>query len=364
MLAAAVFTVLFSYLALRGIDLHKAWHGLRTSDYWWLLPALAAFGLGNLARALRWRALFARGRRPAAGTTLNAMMVGYLYNNIFPARAGEVARVLVLKQRSSAPAAEISATVALERVYDVGGLLLVLLLAKPWLPRTSWFATATTVAIALAVVVAVCALALSRFGDGPLRLALRPLQKLAPSSRERLEHMAGALTHGLSGLRHPRVASEALLWTLTAWMMSALCAYLIMLAFHLQLPFAAGVLVVVAIGLSMILPAAPAAIGIFEGATLIALKGYGLSRSTALPYALVLHLVNFLPFLAVGAVLLYYNSRHPRDAHAQRRGDTEARALESDREADGEAAGREAATAVAPALAGRGPAVTGWAKNE
>ena len=97
-LATAAVTVAFSYVALRGVDFHEAWRGLRTSDWWWLIPALVAFGLGNVARALRWRSLFSPKRRPPRGTTLNAMMIGYLYNSILPSRAGEGARVLVLKQ--------------------------------------------------------------------------------------------------------------------------------------------------------------------------------------------------------------------------------------------------------------------------
>jgi uncharacterized membrane protein YbhN (UPF0104 family) len=84
------------------------------------------------------------------------------------------------------------------------------------------------------------------------------------------------------------------------------------LCFHLQLTFASAVLVIVAVGLSMILPSPPGAIGVFEGAALIALKAYGTPRSLALPYALVLHAVNLVPFLLVGFPLLHYNARRPR----------------------------------------------------
>ena len=68
---------------------------------------------------------------------------------------------------------------------------------------------------------------------------------------------------------------------------------------------------VVAVGLSMILPSPPGAIGVFEGAALIALKAYGVPHPQALPYALVLHAVNFVPFVARRRVLLHYNARHP-----------------------------------------------------
>jgi glycosyltransferase 2 family protein len=313
-LAVLLVTLVFSYVALSHIRLAEAWRGLRTSDYWWLLPALGAFGLGNVARALRWRSLFPPGRRPPPATTLNAMMIGYLYNNLLPARAGEPARVLVLTQRSSSPPVEITGTVVLERLYDVVGILAIFFVAQPWLPHVSWFRTAAIVAIALAVAIAVVSALFAIYGDRPLRPWLRPLRRWSAFTEDRLERMLAELVHGLSGLRKRGVASAALLWTIIAWLCSSLCAYLVMLAFHLQLPFAAAVLVMVAIGLSMMLPSPPAAVGVFEGATLIALSAYHVPHSVALPYALVLHLVNFVPFVVVGLVLLHYNSRHPRSA--------------------------------------------------
>jgi glycosyltransferase 2 family protein len=131
-------------------------------------------------------------------------------------------------------------------------------------------------------------------------------------SGERLEHTITELTHGLGGLRHLGLALEAFAWTIAAWLLTAICAYFVNLAFHLHLPFSCGLLVAVAVGLSMILPSPPAAVGVFEGAAPIALRAYGVSASSALPYAVVLHLVNFVPFVVVGTLTLHYNLRHPR----------------------------------------------------
>jgi glycosyltransferase 2 family protein len=310
-LATAAITLGFGYIALSDIKLGQMWHALRSSDYWWLLPALAAFGLGNVARALRWRSLFTPGRRPPAGATLNAMMIGYFYNNILPARAGEAARVVVLRRRSSAPVVEIVGTVVLERMYDVLAILVIFFLATPWLPHVSWFGAAAVAAGVLALAIAAAAAILVIYEDRPVRFLLRPLERFSPLSGERLEKTITELIHGLSGLRNREVAVEAFVWTATAWMLTALCAYLVSLAFHLGLPFASGVLVAVAIGLGMILPSPPAAVGVFEGAVIIALRAYGLSKSVVLPYALVLHAVNFVPFVLFGLGLLQYNAGHP-----------------------------------------------------
>jgi uncharacterized protein (TIRG00374 family) len=313
-LALVVVTLVFTVIALTNINFELAWHALRTTDYSWIAVALIAFGLGNVARAARWRSLFARGRRPPVGPVLDATMVGYFYNSILPARAGEAARVVVLTQRSSTGPAEIVGTVVVERMYDLLVILVIFFAAEPWLPGVSWFGTAAVAAIVLAVLIACAATVLAIYGETPVRVLLRPLRRHSRFTGERLERAAIELTHGLSGLRDWAVALEAFLWSIAAWMLTALCAYCVSLAFHLHVPFSCGVLVAVAVGLSMILPSPPAAIGVFEGAALIALKAYGVPYSSALPYALVLHLVNFVPFVVIGVLLLHYNSRHPRSS--------------------------------------------------
>ncbi len=316
-LAVLALTVAFCYLAVRGLNPGRSWRALRSSDYLWLAPAVAVLALAMGARALRWRSLFAPGRRPPLGAVANAMMLGYLYNNILPARPGEVARVLVLSRRSECQPAEIAGTAVLERVYDVVGILIVFFAAAPWLPHVAWLGPAAIVAGVLALAIAGAALILARYGDRALRLALRPLARLPRFGEERAERTARELGEGLSGLRDPRVALAGLCWTVAAWLLTALLAYTVTLAFHLHLPFASGVLVTVAIGLAMILPSPPAAVGVFEGAALLALNVYGLPYSTALPFALVLHLVNFVPFILVGVVLLHRNARVGRGTPAE-----------------------------------------------
>ena len=74
---------------------------------------------------MRWRSLFAHARRPPRGPILAATMIGYLFNNIMPARAGEAARVVALDQRTETPAAEIVGTALVERAYDVLSILII-----------------------------------------------------------------------------------------------------------------------------------------------------------------------------------------------------------------------------------------------
>jgi uncharacterized protein (TIRG00374 family) len=310
--ATLLLAAVFGYFALRGVRIHEAWRALRTSDYWWLLPAFGAFILATAMRALRWRALFAPGRRPRPGPVTAALLIGYLFNNIMPARAGEAARVVALNQRAGTPPPEIVGTVVVERAYDLLSILIIFFCASPWLPRVSWFGAATILAGGLAAGLAFVIWLLAVHGDRPLRFLLRPLARLPKLSHERVERAASELVAGLSGLRDRRVAFQALAWSLAVWVVSALWAWLVLLAFHPRLGFDAGVLVIVALGLAMVLPSPPAAVGVFEAAALLALKAYGISQTGALPYALVLHVANFVPFVIAGVVTLQLGARRPR----------------------------------------------------
>jgi len=306
--ATLVIAGFFTYLAVRGVHWHAAWVAVEHCHAWWLVPAMVAFAAQTLMRAMRWRALFAHHRRPGRGPVVEATLIGYLFNNIMPARAGEVARVAALTKRSSTPPAEIVGTVVVERAYDVFSVLLIFLCASPWLPHVSWFGAATVLAgVAAAGLAAVVAI-LAIYGERPLQWAARPLAHLPRLSAERIEHHVALLVDGLSGLREHRVALEALAWSLAAWMTAALWSWFVLLAFH-DLPFTAGLLVTVAVGLSMVIPSPPAALGVFEAAGVLALKAYGISHTGALPYAIVLHLSNFIPLVGAGAIALHLATR-------------------------------------------------------
>jgi uncharacterized protein (TIRG00374 family) len=301
----------FTYLAVQGVHWTEAWNAVKHCNAWLLIPALAVFAAQTVLRALRWRSLFAPGRRPRRGPVIAATLIGYLFNSIMPARAGEAARVVSLTRDSTVPPAEIVGTVVVERAYDVFACLFIFFCAVPWLPPVSWFGAAAVLAGVAAVGLAAAVAVLAIYGDRPLQWFARPLARLPRLTADRVEHHVALLADGLSGLREHRVALEAFVWSIAAWMTSAVWAWLVLLAFQPQLPFSAGVLVTVAIGLSMIIPSAPAAIGVFEVAGVLALKAYGVSHSAALPYAIVLHVSNFVPLVLAGVITLQLAARRP-----------------------------------------------------
>lgn len=297
-------SALFSYLAVRNTHFDDVWDGLRTSNYWWLVPAFVTLALGLYLKAVRWRFMFSRETRPAAGPLTKALLVGYFFNAILPARAGEAARVLVLNQRAGTSRAEAGTTVVVERAYDVLSLLILLFVLVPWLPRVTWLHAAVLLALVLVGGLAIAVAVLALFGLRPVHFVLRPLLRLPFVTSETLDHVGESLGRGLAGLRHPRLMLGALFWTTAAWIAIAVSTWFVMKGFHLGLSLVAAILVVIATNLAQILPSSPSALGVFEAATVVALGAYGTADSDALSYALVLHALSTVPFIVVGLFLL------------------------------------------------------------
>ncbi|HWL34384.1 MAG TPA: lysylphosphatidylglycerol synthase transmembrane domain-containing protein [Gaiellaceae bacterium] len=298
-------SALLTYVAIRGVDFGLLRQALAESNYWWLLPALAMLAIGVTVRALRWRFLFRRETRPPFRAALSALLVGLLFNNILPARAGEAARVVVLNQRQGTSRVEAVGTLVLERALDVLCLLLLLFAIVPWLPPVSWLGPALVIAIAITVVLASAAWMLGRWGARPLQAATRPLAALGLVGRSRAEAAGANLAQGLVALRDWRLLTTGIALTTLSWLCLGLSMWFVLRAFALGLSPVAGLLVAIAVNFGMILPSSPAAVGVFEAAVLVALSAYGVPKEQALGVAVVAHVLNFAPFIIAGSLVLH-----------------------------------------------------------
>ena len=270
--------------------------------------------VAQVVRALRWRYLFAAATRPPYGPVFEATLLGQCFNNILPARAGEIARILALHRTAGTSRAETTSTVVVERLYDVLVLLGLLFVFVPWLPHVAWIHAAAVLAIVLFAATVASVVVLLRWGEKPFLVLLRPLTRLGLPflTLERAEHAAASFVRGAASLRDPRLAAVALVLTAVSWIPLALSTWVLMIGFHLGLSVLAGLLVTIATGLSLVLPSSPGAVGVFEAAALVGLKAYGIDKADALSFAIVLHAVNFFPYVLAGALVLQWQAWRTR----------------------------------------------------
>ena len=301
-------SALFAYLALRNVDFVTLRQALARSDHWLLLPAGMLLAVAVILRGLRWRVLFSPGRRPPAGVVTSSMLIGYYFNTTLPARAGEAARIVALNQRVGTSRFEALGTVVAERILDVLTLLVLLFLTTPFLPHSNWLARSLELGGLVFALLGVAGGLFAVYGARPARALLHPLTVLPGITRVHTERGAANLMRGFAFFRRPAVAAPAFALTAVSWLLIAVSSWLLLRGFHLRVGFEAGLLVVVATNLALILPSGPAAIGVFEAATIVALAPFSVDRTTAFSFGILLHALNALPFIPVGYAALHLHA--------------------------------------------------------
>ena len=294
-----------TYLALRDIDYSRFWRALTAGHPAWLAPAFGVFALAYTVRLLRWWILFAPESRPALRPLVRALLAGEFFTSLLPVtRLGDVARIVVLHRAAGTSRAETGGTIVAERTYDAGALLLLLFVAVPFAPPVTWLRAAASTLAALVLALAVALVVLNVFGSRPIEFLLRPLGRLSGFSRDRTDLAAVRVLRGMRGLRRPRVAAAALALSAGSWFCVAVSYVLAMRVVDVYLGLDAGIVVAVATTFSLLVPGLPASVGLFEAATIVALKPFGVGAARALSVGVVIHVLTFVPFLVLGPLAL------------------------------------------------------------
>ena len=111
-------SILFLWLALSGLKIGDFWGALQTANYIWLLPGVGVYFLAVWVRAWRWHYLLKPIKEIPTRKMFPITTIGYMGNNIYPARAGEVLRAVILKRKEGVPVSASLATIIVERIFD------------------------------------------------------------------------------------------------------------------------------------------------------------------------------------------------------------------------------------------------------
>jgi uncharacterized protein (TIRG00374 family) len=305
------------WLALRGLHLEAVWQALRTANYWWLIPGVAVYFVGVWARAWRWHYLLRPLKAISTAKMFPVVTIGYMGNNIYPARAGEVLRAYVLKREEGVPVSASLATILIERIFDGVVMLMFVFFNLGALARLTGDSglAGSIQAVALWGTAAFSA-ALGAF----LLAALFPHQSLslyhrwvAPRLPERLRERVSTLVvsfwTGLEALRSPRNILMVFVTSIVIWLLETGKYWLVMHAFDFS-GYTGGffglMLMNGIVNLATTIPSAPGYVGTFDTPGIAVLTAYGVDPAIAAGYTLTLHAALWLPITLLGA---YYMTR-------------------------------------------------------
>jgi hypothetical protein len=305
-------SILFLWLALRGLHLGDFWSALQTANYWWLLPGVGVYFIGVWVRAWRWHYLLGPIKKISTREMFPITTIGYMGNNIYPARAGEVLRAVILKRKQGVPVSASLATIIVERIFDGVVMLAFVFVNLPELAKLtadSGFvgniqdvAIYGTLAFFSALVVFLLA---AMFPQVTVQAGDWFIQRVVPLRwREKLTGVMHKFLSGLASLRSPLNILMVFITSLIIWLLETLKYWFVMHAFPFEVSFFALMLMNGIVNLATTIPSAPGYIGTFDAPGIAVLSAYGVDQALAAGYTLVLHVALWLPITLLGAWFL------------------------------------------------------------
>ncbi len=311
-------SAVFLYFALRGLRLDEVWQAVKQAQYLWLIPGVAVYFIGVWVRTWRWHYLLRPLKKIPTHKMFSIVTIGYMGNNIFPARAGEVLRAVVLKQREGVPISASLATIIVERIFDGVVMLAFVFLNLPELARLTHdsgvlgtlnirdLALIGAVVFIGALLVFLLAAMFPRVTE---RIGNGFINRFLPERlREKVRPIMLRFLGGLESLRAPQEALMIFVTTVIIWLLETAKYWFVMHAFPFEVSFFALMLMNGIVNLTTTLPSAPGYVGTFDAPGIALLQAYNVPGEVAAGYTLVLHGALWLPITLLGA---YYYLRQP-----------------------------------------------------
>jgi len=303
-------SVALLWWAFKDEDFGKIAAELRLANPWLFLLSVAAATGVFWPRAWRWKTLL---QTTYPGTSFRnrfrATCIGFMGNNLLPARIGEFARVFALSRMERVPIVAGLGSLVIERLFDavfVVGLLF-LALSLPGVPDigavrgANLQGIANTLAVLIAIAFVLGAL-LVVFPKRSVGFFETYIARLLPRGiRRPIVDALEAFLSGLGVLRSPKLLISTTVQSGALWLFNALGFYIGMKAFDIDVNFAGALLLQSVIALAVSVPSGPGFFGVFEaGALLVLNQLYHIETERVLAFALGFHLGGFIPITLIG----------------------------------------------------------------
>ena len=313
--AGVLISVVFLWVALRSLKLSDVWSALSTANYWWLIPGVAVYFVGVWARAWRWHYLLRQLKSISTRKMFPIVTIGYMGNNIYPARAGEVLRAYVLRREAGVPVSASLATIVIERIFDGVVMLMFIFFNLGALTRLTGssglagniqtVALLGTAAFSAALMMFLAAALFPRQSLGLYHRWVAP--RLPERARAKVTGILESFWTGLEALRSPSNILMVFLTSVVIWLLETGKYWFVMHAFDFT-GYTGGffglMLMNGIVNLATTIPSAPGYVGTFDTPGIAVLSAFGLNPAVAAGYTLTLHAALWLPITLLGAYFM------------------------------------------------------------
>lgn len=294
-------------LLFKDIDFGTLWVVLAKVDYRYILLAVLFTFVSYFFRAVRWHYLLIPEKRIPLSSLYPATVIGYMANNLLPARLGEFVRAYILAQREGLQTPTVFASLVIDRLFDGFTVMLILVFTLFTLHLPQGLSNAESVlksggivSFVLYVCIIIFLFLLKHQTVRTLAWTGVLLKPFPQKVSDRIIPLLGSFISGIRISSNSGHIAAVLLSSLTVWVFCVLPVNLVLIGFGIHLPITASMFILVLLVFAVMVPASPGYIGTYHSACFMGLSAFGIEKSIALSVALVLHGIGFFPVIMAG----------------------------------------------------------------
>jgi uncharacterized protein (TIRG00374 family) len=286
-------------LFARQVNWHTTWQNIADADRDVLAFAALVNLLSLVVKGVRWWIFLRPIGAPSLWLAIRATFAGAGLNNILVANGGEAARVVFVARAAHVPSAKVLATLALERMFELIGYIVMLALSVSFLELPSALSRTRPMAWAALAAVIVLMIYLVR---RPERAEVL-VNETVVGWRGRLASYMKRFIHTIGGISTGPRFVMALLLSVAVWAMQVWTYALTARAAHFNLSLVGTVAALLAVNLGFALRATPGNVGVFQAAYALTAAAFGMDKDQAIAVAFLIQTQQILPITLIGAAL-------------------------------------------------------------
>ena len=304
-LIGILIALLCLYIFLKDVDINKLLFELKAVKITSLILVCIFIILTLFFRSVRWKFMLPDMPGTSKKHLFSNVVIGFMINNIMPARIGEFARAFILWKKNQFPLAVSLGTLILERIIDLLVFFVFFVLPIFTLPQCS---SLISFGLIFSGIILLCIIAMFfyvRFQDFSAKIVLWIVSKLPQRFRAKSIQICKELASTFKWLSSiQRVVIVTLLSFLTL-----LCypIMIILLAENADIPFGIleGMFAQAFAAFGAAIPLAPGYVGTIHAVMLQGLEILGMNGDKARALVIIYHAVNYILITIVGLYFFF-----------------------------------------------------------
>jgi uncharacterized protein (TIRG00374 family) len=296
-LSAAIIAALV--LFARKVNWATTWHSITEANRTVLLLAAVVNLLSLALKGVRWWIFLRPVGVPSLWMALKATFAGAGLNNILVANGGEAARVVFVSRAAHVQSAKVLATLALERMFEFIGYIVLLALSVSFLELPHSLERTRPIAWAMLVGVVGLMIFLVRRPERAEALAAPAVVGVRARVSAYVKHLMQTIGGISTGPRFGvALALSVGIWALQVWTYSLTAR-----AADFNLPLVGTVAAILAVNLGFAVRATPGNVGVFQAMYAATAVGFGMDGDQAIAVAFLIQTQQIIPVTLIGVAL-------------------------------------------------------------